>query len=79
MATISWGGKISGNDHKTHWAFDVAGEDKIMRADPVRTFPHVDSTPEWVQPRKCDYGLSARCMDGKTIINRSQKPVQQSM
>ena len=52
------------------------------RMDPMRSFGSTDSTPEWIQPRRSDYGLSARCMDsshGHAIqVNRSQKPVQQS-
>jgi hypothetical protein len=77
-ATISWAG-ISGNDHNKHWGFKLDGEDSQLRLDPIRVFPAVDSTPEWIQPRRADYGLSARCYDDGDLVNRSQKRVQESM
>lgn len=78
VATISWGGKLSGNDKDKHWSFSPEGEDKDMRCDPVRTFPAVDCTPEWLLPRRSDYGLSTRCFDNGLPVNRSQKQDKQS-
>ncbi len=77
-ATISWAG-ISGNDHNKHSGFKLDGEDSQLRLDPLMVFPAVDSTPEWIQPRRADYGLSARCYDDGDLVNRSQKRVQESM
>lgn len=74
-ATISWGGKLHGRDPLKHWSFDPQGEDAAMRLDNMRTFPGIDSSREWHQPRAFDYGLSARVMDAitRTLQNRSQK------
>lgn len=84
MATITFsGGKIHGNDRHLHWDFKSTGENRDRRMDPVTFCPSPDSTKEWHQPRRADYGTSARCTTphptGPRPVNRSQKPLQHSM